>query len=179
MFEAATATYDEEPASRFEHLAGTRSRTPKSESTYSADVVHITTATSSIAGQIAEGRSSPYDRALARLRSFRCWGENWDGEHAPLPNHGLINTAIDVLSLLEVTHVPVSVHLDADSRPIFFIRESEWTGEINVEDRQHISFELRSADNILDGCDLEFDGAALPIALRKAIDRVSQEIADL
>ena len=112
---------------------------------------------------------SASEMALARLRTFLTWSSNWDGEGAPAPVHSHIDLAINLLSLLHNTHRDFSVHLTADSHPVFFPRWLECRGEIVIEDEEHLSFWLDQRGLINEGYMIPFDGKKLPEKLKAAI----------
>ena len=113
------------------------------------------------------------DRNLARLRRFRTWGENWDGEGAPAPKLASLDVAVRLLSLLAYEHAVMSVGLDADSRPMFNLRDSLYEGHIVVESSGNLSFSFsRGESDLQDGFDLAFDGHYIPLELKTALSRV-------
>lgn len=113
------------------------------------------------------------DRNLARLRRFRTWGENWDGEGAPAPDAASLNVAVRLLSLLAHEHAVLSVGLDADSRPMFNLRDSLYEGHIVVEAGGELSFSFsRGESEVMDDFDLAFDGRSIPATLKSALLRV-------
>jgi hypothetical protein len=115
------------------------------------------------------GTTGVEDKALVRLRSFGKWQRNWDGEGAPAPKAAAIDAAIVLLSLLQNTYRSFAVHLDGDARPIFFLRESDWEGEITVENAHHVSFDFRRGSDVHSESEVAFDRKKLPQSLMAAI----------
>ena len=111
-------------------------------------------------------------RNLARLRAFRGWSGNWDGEGAPAPDIASLGVAERLLSLLAYEHPVLSVGLDADSRPMFNLRESVYEGHIVVETGGELSFSFYYKGCVLDGFYLAFDGRSIPQPLKTALSRV-------
>lgn len=128
------------------------------------------TTSEGIKAPFRSGQVSASDEALERLRKFRSWKDNWDGEGGLRPDLQTINAAIYLLSLIANTYREFGVHLSPDGRPVFFPRNSEWSGEIVVEDPNHISYEFRRGTELRDEYDLPFDGRRLPDKLRAALD---------
>ena len=113
------------------------------------------------------------DRNLARLRRIRTWSENWNGEGAPAPNATSLDIAERLLCVLAYEHAVLSVGLDADSRPMFNLRNSLFEGHIVVEAGGELSFFFsRDEGEVMDGFDLPFDGHSVPSTLKHALSRV-------
>ena len=112
------------------------------------------------------------DRALLRLRQFKSWPENWDAEGGAKPDRINIDRAIALLSQIATKPISFGVGLDADSRPMFSIRDSAYDGHIVVEPNGAVSFFFQRGTEILDDYDLAFDGQSLPGALEQALKRI-------
>jgi hypothetical protein len=119
--------------------------------------------------EFKSGTTGVEDKALVRLRSFKKWRKNWDGEGAPAPKATAIEAAIALLSLLQNTYHSFAVHLDGHARPVFFLRQSDWEGEITVEDAHHVSFDFRLGSDVHSDFEVAFDGEELPQSLIEAI----------
>ena len=116
---------------------------------------------------------SATNHALSRLRKFRTWQDNWDGEHAPAPAQANLDVAERLLSLLANTQLEFSVGLDADARPMFNLRSPRWDGYIVVEEGGMISFTFADGDVApLDGFDLPFDLRSLPSELEAVLPQL-------
>lgn len=117
--------------------------------------------------------TAAFDRALARLRRFRSWEENWDGEGASAPNPTVLDTAIQLLSSLARGHAVFNVGLDAEARPMFNLRDSRFDGYIVVEPETTLSFSFEHENGTtLDGFALPFDGKKLPETLADALSQI-------
>ncbi|WP_141402136.1 hypothetical protein [Rhizobium subbaraonis] len=112
---------------------------------------------------------SEIDVSLARLRSFRTWKDNWDGDGAPAPSSELIDTAIELFALLVNTRVKIRVHVGGDGRPVFFLRDVPANAEVAVEAADEISFSFDTKDKVIEEFCIPFNGKHLPEPLRKAI----------
>lgn len=112
-------------------------------------------------------------RGLARLRKFMGFTANWDGEGAPSPDRKTLESATTLLGFLAGTSLHFGIHLDADSRPVFYLRDNEFEGEITVTDSEHLSFCFERGSEIFEGYALEFDCETLPAELDAAVERVA------
>jgi hypothetical protein len=112
------------------------------------------------------------DHILSRLRSFRTWRQNWDAEGAEPPDPNLLERAIVLLSLLAPTRVRFGVGLDADSRPMFNIRDSIYDGHIVLENDGTLSFFFQRDNQELSGHNIPFDGRSLPVELEQSLELV-------
>lgn len=69
---------------------------------------------------------------LNRLRTFKGWTKNWDGEGAAAPNLAAIETASNFLSLWSPRKTRPEITLTHDGLPMFVIANSRLFGEIIV-----------------------------------------------
>lgn len=69
---------------------------------------------------------------LNRLRTFKSWGKNWDGEGAATPNLLAIETASNFLSVWSPKKAKPEITLTSDGYPMFVIANSRLFGEIIV-----------------------------------------------
>lgn len=69
---------------------------------------------------------------LNRLRTFKGWTKNWDGEGAASPNLAAIETASNFLSLWSPRKTKPEITLTHDGLPMFVITNSRLFGEIIV-----------------------------------------------
>lgn len=69
---------------------------------------------------------------LNRLRTFKGWAKNWDGEGAASPNLAAIETASNFLSLWSPRKTKPEITLTHDGLPMFVITNSRLFGEIIV-----------------------------------------------
>lgn len=81
---------------------------------------------------------------LQRLRAFRSWGDNWDGEGSKAPNAEAVDFASKILGLLAMHRVP-AVSLSADGSPMFIYGEP-LNGEVVVTGRDRFDY-FFAADN--------------------------------
>lgn len=177
MIEMAMATYvsfarpenENVFSSIMERRPPTLLHQPRSPWTMTDQVVH---ATSEANAPFAVARPAPASEAQARLTRFRHWGPNWDNDGAAAPDMEAIESAVSLLALIEEAGKAVAVHLDANGRPVFFLRDSDWRGEIVVEDRRHLSFEFERGDVLFDDYGVEFGNRSLPEALQTAIAKL-------
>jgi hypothetical protein len=80
---------------------------------------------------------------LNRLRTFKDWTNNWDGEGAASPNLAAIETASNFLSLWSPRKTKPEIALTHDGLPMFVIANSRLFGEIivNADDTIDYFFE--------------------------------------
>ena len=109
------------------------------------------------------------DQALSRLRKFKTWKDNWDGEGGKTPDPVIIDKAISLLSLLVPTRLKFGVGLDAESQPMFNLRNSSYDGHIVIERGGTISFFFQRREQALGDDDLPFDGRTLPGELAQVL----------
>lgn len=83
-------------------------------------------------------------RALARLRKFKGWTDNWDGEGSKAPNPAVLDSAGTILGLLAMHRVP-SVALSAEGHPMF-IYGAPIHGEVVVTGRDTFDYAFMSDD---------------------------------
>ncbi len=69
---------------------------------------------------------------LNRLRTFKGWKKNWDGEGATAPNLNAIDTATNFLSLWSPKRTRPEITLTHDGFPMFVISDASLFGEIIV-----------------------------------------------
>jgi hypothetical protein len=77
---------------------------------------------------------------LNRLRTFRGWEKNWDGEGAAAPNAAAIETASNFLSLWSPRKTRPEIMLTHDGLPMFVISDSRLFGEIIVNSDETIDY---------------------------------------
>ncbi len=87
---------------------------------------------------------------LNRLRTFKDWTKNWDGEGAASPNLAAIETASNFLSLWSPKKTKPEITLTHDGLPMFVIANSQLFGEVivNGDDTVDYFFEPLSDDPI-------------------------------
>jgi hypothetical protein len=114
---------------------------------------------------------SEIDVTMARIRSFCEWQDNWDGEGSTAPSHEVVNSAVELYSLLVNTRLRFRAHLGG-SIPMLFIREPNVSGEIIIESEQEVSFTFEKAGVTFEDFCVEFDCKQLPKSLRQALEAV-------
>jgi hypothetical protein len=77
---------------------------------------------------------------LNRLRTFKDWTNNWDGEGAASPNLDAIETASNFLSLWSPRKTKPEITLTHDGLPMFVIANSRLFGEIIVNDDNTVDY---------------------------------------
>jgi hypothetical protein len=89
---------------------------------------------------------------LNRLRTFKGWTKNWDGEGAASPNLAAIETASKFLSLWSPKRTKPEITLTHDGLPMFVIADFRLFGEIivNSDDTIDYFFEPLSKEPIGD-----------------------------
>jgi hypothetical protein len=87
---------------------------------------------------------------LNRLRTFKDWKRNWDGEGAASPNLAAIETASNFLSMWTPKKTKPEITLTHDGLPMFVIADSSLFGEIivNGDDTVDYFFEPLSGEPI-------------------------------
>lgn len=87
---------------------------------------------------------------LNRLRTFKGWSKNWDGEGAAAPNLAAIETASNFLSLWSPKKTRPEIALSHHGFPMFVIADARLFGEIivNSDDTIDYFFEPLSRDPI-------------------------------
>lgn len=119
------------------------------------------------------GEISPGVRALARLRTFQHWGDNWDAEGAPAPDPRAIELASIVLGQLQSYPMVPTAMLDARGQPFLLLTYAGGEGEISVVGPHELEFVLDiPGDEAEAETDLEMPGSALPDNLRQVLKRV-------
>lgn len=86
---------------------------------------------------------------LNRLRTFKGWAKNWDGEGAASPNLAAIETASNFLSLWSPRKTKPEITLTHDGLPMFVIANSRLFAEIIVNGDSTVDyfFEPESGQN--------------------------------
>jgi hypothetical protein len=107
--------------------------------------------------------------ALARLRTFATWRDNWDGEGASAPDGKALDAASLILGLLssDLGKVP-KVMLNGDGEPMFVLIDKHFEIAVTVKSKTEISFYVAHG-NDEDGGLVDFNGRQLPTLLRAAI----------
>ena len=123
---------------------------------YDTEVVNTTRA-----HFVAPARELPVHVALARLRQYSNWGENWDGEGSEAPQRQTIEAASNLLGLLSSRHFVPHVGLNSLGQPMFLFSNSLYEGEIVVEDASNLSYFIRGGIDD-DYARLKSVGPALP-----------------
>jgi hypothetical protein len=77
---------------------------------------------------------------LNRLRTFKGWAKNWDGEGAIAPNLAAIETASNFLSLWAPQKVKPEITLTHDGLPMFVIANPRLFGEIIVNSDSTVDY---------------------------------------
>jgi hypothetical protein len=77
---------------------------------------------------------------LNRLRTFKGWTKNWDGEGAASPNLAAIETASNFLSLWSPRKTKPEVALTHDGFPMFVVANPRLFGEIIVNDDDTVDY---------------------------------------
>jgi hypothetical protein len=108
--------------------------------------------------------SSPELDALERLRQFKSFKSNWDGEQSVAPNAHAIDSAISLLSLLAAHGVSPKVMLNAEGSPLLLINRATVQGEIAVTSANTIEFYFDVAGGEAE-VDVHFDGKSIPPVL--------------
>lgn len=108
--------------------------------------------------------SSPELDALDRLRQFKAFKYNWDGEHGAAPQAGAVDSAIILLSLLAAHGVSPKVMLNADGSPLLLINKGSVRGEIAVSSPTTIEFYFDVCGGEAE-VDVQFDGKSIPKVL--------------
>jgi hypothetical protein len=87
---------------------------------------------------------------LNRLRTFKGWTKNWDGEGAASPNLAAIESASNFLSLWSPKKTKPEITLTHDGLPMFVIANPRLFGEIivNADDTVDYFFEPLSRDAV-------------------------------
>jgi hypothetical protein len=87
---------------------------------------------------------------LNRLRTFKGWTKNWDGEGAASPNLAAIETASNFLSLWSPKKTKPEITLSHDGLPMFVIANPRLFGEIivNADDTVDYFFEPLNRDAV-------------------------------
>lgn len=87
---------------------------------------------------------------LNRLRTFKSWTKNWDGEGAASPNLAAIETASNFLSLWSPGKTKPEIALTHDGLPMFVVANSRLFGEIivNADDTIDYFFEPLNRDPV-------------------------------
>jgi hypothetical protein len=87
---------------------------------------------------------------LNRLRTFKGWKRNWDGEGAAAPNLAAIETASNFLSLWSPKKTKPEITLTHDGLPMFVVANSQLFGEIivNGDDTVDYFFEPLNRDAV-------------------------------
>lgn len=131
---------------------------------------HVLAQTSTDKLSLGVPDTSTIDAVMERLRSFKTWDENWDGEGAPKPDHDIINAAIRLFSLLAPGAQEFGVSLDSNSIPTFYVRDSVYTGHIAVEREDEISFFFRKHDGeVIEEYEVRFGQREIPPPLQAAL----------
>jgi len=110
----------------------------------------------------------PTHTALARLRSFKNWAANWDGEGAPAPPAEVLDSAITLLGHLSAHHFVPRVGLNSFGQPHFLFSSRMYEGEIIVESKNKLSYFIRGGIDDTSG-ETKFTGATLPRRLEDAL----------
>jgi hypothetical protein len=63
------------------------------------------------------------DHACARVKSFKKFGHDWDGEGAQAPRSDMLDAALLLLRRLQPWHPTPSTTLDADGQPVIEFRD--------------------------------------------------------
>jgi hypothetical protein len=77
---------------------------------------------------------------LNRLRTFKGWTKNWDGEGAASPNLAAIETASNFLSLWSPRKTKPEIALTHAGLPMFVIANGRLFGEIIVNDDDTVDY---------------------------------------
>lgn len=112
------------------------------------------------------------DEALTRLRTFQNWKDNWDGEGGSSPDPQLLDFAMQVLSLIANYHNSFVVHLNSDSQPVFYVRNSEWKGEITIEEQGIISYRFKKDEILHEEYDVSIENNTLPVHFSYALTQI-------
>jgi hypothetical protein len=88
---------------------------------------------------------------LNRLRTFKGWTKNWDGEGAASPNLAAIETASNFLSLWSPRKTKPEITLTHDGLPMFVISNSRLFGEIIVNGDSTVDYFFEPLDQELIG----------------------------
>lgn len=103
----------------------------------------------------------PAHAGLQRLRTFRNWKDNWDGEGAPAPEKEALDTSTKVLALLVASGASPKVQLNSDGLPVFSIYGDGLDGEVVVTSKDTIEYYFHG-DEPVGQSDVPFDGVKLP-----------------
>jgi len=115
--------------------------------------------------------SSDILKAIKRLRNFRDWEHNWDGEGAEAPDHSLLNSAELLVGFLASFRSRLRVALDAFGRPIIFMSDGPSEAEITVTEADMIEFAIAAPAFDDAEAGLSFNGQRLPVQLRASLSR--------
>ncbi len=77
---------------------------------------------------------------LNRLRAFRDWKRNWDGEGAAAPNSLAIDAASNFLSLWSPKKTKPEITLTHDGLPMFVISNSQLFAELIVNNDDTVDY---------------------------------------
>lgn len=116
---------------------------------------------------------------LARLISFIGYRENWDGDGAHAPSIDALGAASHLLSHIAGYPLTFGVHLNSDGEPVFFLRDSEYEGEIVVHNQNEISFSFDRGGASFEAFRERFDVAHLPDRLATALDSIAYHAAEI
>ena len=117
-----------------------------------------------------ENTSSAASDNLGRLISFVAYRANWDGDGAQAPNIDALAAASHLLSHIASYPLTFVVHLNSDGEPVFFLRDSEYDGEIVVHNANEISFSFDRGGELLEEFRIQFENAHLPVSLANALN---------
>ena len=86
---------------------------------------------------------------LNRLRTFKSWKRNWDGDGAAAPNVDAIETATNFLSLWSPKKARPEITLTHDGYPMFIIATARLFGEIIVNGDNTVDYFFELLDGTL------------------------------
>lgn len=110
---------------------------------------------------------SPEIAGLERLRSFKGWADNWDGEGSKAPAADVLDASTKIFSLLSVHRVP-KVMLTADGQPMFSF-SGDVRGEVVMTAVDRFDYFFAGPGEPADE-DVHFDGFSLPAQLTEHIE---------
>lgn len=115
--------------------------------------------------------------ALERIRTFRSWKRNWDGEMAPAPKPKSLDAAAVLLGLLDAA-LPSTpkVTLNGIGEPMFILLTPELEFSATVTSSKRVAYYVRSEDREEAGL-ARFDHVRLPKVIRQELGLVNRRYA--